>query len=206
MRKIYVYILNNKKTVVGCFHCRIIEVASLLGYCAMWLGNFFPLVWMNELSSSSGLWVNSLTRDPEDEHCEEITQHHGTTAQKICLLNVKTALQLIKSVSVVPLLVGKQQPCCYTSHIFCCHILPVTFWASDKKVSCHCHFTYIQKDAAEFTAHCLCCISLSFFKWQVSTQYPAAIAFQHMSYTNCLLCKVIMFRITLKNFLYFFSR
>jgi len=94
--------------VIGCFHHRIVDVASLLGYCAMWLGNFFPVVWMNELSSSLGLWVNSLTHNPEDEHWEETTQCHGTTAQKICLLNMKTALQVTKSFNVVSLLMGKQ--------------------------------------------------------------------------------------------------
>jgi hypothetical protein len=74
-----------------------------------------------------------LTHNPEDEHWEEITQHHGTTVQKICLLNMKTALQLTKSFSVVSLLAGKQQPCRYASHIFHCGVLPVCHFLGQRQ-------------------------------------------------------------------------
>ena len=99
--------------------------------------------------------------------------------------------------------------------------LSFTFWASDKKVSCHCHFTNIRMDAVDCTPHCICCLSLclsmylsltlslylflSFFKWQGQHPIPYCHIIQQMSYTNYLLCKVMMFRITLKNFLSFFQ-
>jgi len=74
-----------------------------------------------------------LTHNPEDEDWEETTQCHGTTAQKICLLNMKTALKINKYFSVVSLLMGKQQPCRYTSHIFNCGILPLCHFLGQRQ-------------------------------------------------------------------------
>jgi len=49
------------------FHHVIAEEAGLLGCCVMWSGNLLPKFRRNLLPSSSGLGVNSQTRNPADE-------------------------------------------------------------------------------------------------------------------------------------------
>ena len=61
------YILNNMKTVIWGLHGMTVWKAGLLGFCAMCLGNSFQTFRRNVPPSSSKLWVNSRTHNPEDE-------------------------------------------------------------------------------------------------------------------------------------------
>ena len=59
------YVLNNTKTVICGSHPVLVVEPGLLGFSAMWSGNFFPTFVRKVPSSQSGLWAKWRTHNPK---------------------------------------------------------------------------------------------------------------------------------------------
>jgi len=59
--------INNTKTVIWGSHRLIVQAASLLHCCVVWLGNLLPKFRRNLPPSLSGLWVKSGSQNTDTE-------------------------------------------------------------------------------------------------------------------------------------------
>jgi len=78
----------------------MVEADGIMGYWAMRLGSFFPLLWRNVLPSLLVLWVHEITHNLEDKGStfyatlERNYLNTGRNNPKDLVLNTSTGLQL----------------------------------------------------------------------------------------------------------------